>query len=110
MYRINNLESGYDFITLYFESHKEMEEAATKLYRYMKRVGFKHYDVQRKNLTHKPGDIPHFHNGTPASKGPHFHVIYPDRPEKQDWEELINMCKSKLVEIELNDFENEEIS
>ena len=110
MHKVTVLESGYDFITLYFKTHNEMALAAKKLYSFMKRVEFKQLDLQRKNLVHKPGDVPHFHNGIDATKGPHFHIIYSRRPNQRDWKILNRMLKSKLVQIDLSkEIEHEEI-
>lgn len=110
MYRTSTLESGYDFITLYFEDAIQLREASRKLYKFAQRVNFEYMDLQRKDFLHKPGDIPHFHNGTEATKGPHLHVIYPHRPTQRDWDVLKEMCSSRLVGIELNIKDNEEIS
>lgn len=110
MDKVIALESGYDFITLYFDDHNKMNAAAERLYAYLKRVNFKYLDIQRKNLLHKPGDIPHFHNGVEATIGPHFHVLYPHRPTDSDWAELKHYCNAKLVSIDLTDVTNEEIS
>jgi hypothetical protein len=110
MIDITHLESGYDYITLYFEKHGEMTKHIEKLYKYMIRVDFKYLDIQRKNLVHKPGDVPHFHNGIDATLGPHVHVLYPHRPSEEDWEELKTMLKHRLVGIHLDEsIENKEI-
>lgn len=104
------LESGYDFITFYFKDSRDLNDAAIRLYKYMKRVDFKHLDLQRKNFAHLPGDVPHFHNGIDATKGPHFHILYPHRPTKSDWDELTNLTQAKLVNITGLPGENKEIS
>jgi len=101
MTKVTCLESGYDFITLYFETTQDTVLAAKRLYNYLVRVNFDHLDLQRKNLTHKPGDVPHFHNGIDATKGPHSHIIYPHRPTEQDWDTLKTILQHKLVQIEL---------
>lgn len=99
MYNVTLIESGYDFITLYFKTHAEMSEVAEILYPHMKKIAFKHYNLQRKNLIHRPGDVPHFHNGVDATEGPHFHIIYPHRPTIDDFEELKSMLSRKKVNI-----------
>ena len=104
-------ESGYDFITLYFTTQLEALDAGERLWKYLVRVGFKNLDIQRKNLIHKPGDVPHFHNGVDADKGPHFHILYPSRPTDEDWAELKELLGRRLVDIQLDgDTPHEEIS
>lgn len=109
-YKLTYLESGYDFITLYFKTATEMREASENLYRYMHRISFKYLDMQRKNFMHKPGDVPHFHNGIDATKGPHVHILYPHRPTEEDWKELKEILGRRLVSIDITDVKNEEIS
>ena len=107
---VTYLESGYDYITIYFKCPTVLREASKRLYNYSKRANFEHYDMQRKNFSHLPGDVPHFHNGIDATLGPHLHILYPHRPTEEDWEELKVMLKSKLVNINLDDSTiNEEI-
>jgi thiamine kinase-like enzyme len=110
MAKVSYLESGYDFITLYFKDHKTMDLAGKRLYAFLKRVSFKHLDLQRENMVHKPGDVPHFHNGIEATKGPHFHILYPHRPTEDDWQELQDIACKRLVDIQLEGCINEEIS
>ncbi len=114
MSKVIELESGYDFITLYFETLKETNDAAESLYRFCSiRVSPKTIDMnlQRKNFVHKPGDVPHFHNGIEATKGAHFHIIYSDRPSEKEWEELRELLTYRLVDISLpENIQNQEIS
>ena len=109
--KVTALESGYDFFTLYFEDPITLRGASKRFYNYLPRVNFEHLELQRVNMTHKPGDVPHFHNGIAATKGPHFHIIYPDRPTNEDIELIKSICNSRLVDINIpTDMNIEEIS
>ena len=114
MSKVLGLESGYDFITLYFKTLKETNEAAKRLYKFCStRVSPKTIamGLQRRNFVHKPGDVPHFHNGIDATEGPHFHIIYAHRPSEKEWEELRELLAYRLVGISLSeDIQNQEIS
>lgn len=106
---VTQLESGYDFITLYFKSSSEMLQASKRLYSYLSRTDFEHTKLQRKNFMHQPGDVPHFHNGIDATKGPHIHIIYPERPTENDWEELRGMLARRLVNINIPENTSNEV-
>lgn len=107
-----SLESGFDFITLYFDRHMEMRNSSKRLFRHCTRFNQKYLqlDIQRKDFIHRPGDIPHFHNGIGAN-GYHFHILYPSRPTKEAWDELRTVLKHVHVNIQLPDnIQNQEIS
>lgn len=113
MASVTAIESGHDFITLYFNNAKEMEGAGKALHAYMKRINFSYLPLQRKDMRHLPGDVPHFHNGIDAVKGPHFHIVYPHRPTPKDWEILEQLLTARLVGVPISHIplhEREEIS
>jgi hypothetical protein len=97
--KITKLETGYDFVTLYVKTKLEAVQLGKSAYRLLLRRKFKYMDLQRKNLSHKPGDVPHFHNGFEGAE-PHVHIIYPDRPTQEDIDYLQDLMKfSKDIEI-----------
>lgn len=97
---ITDIEIGDHFITYYFDSHKNMTDIARKLYKFLPRVEFPYMDLQRRNFSHQPGDVPIFHNGIQATKGPHIHVIYPNRPSSQDIVDMDEYIQHRLVGAE----------
>lgn len=94
---VKDIEVGKNYITLYFSKGCEALLYANKLYRIFKRS--KHYDLQRKDFTHIKGDVPIFHpKGDPIETGrkyiAHFHIIYPEKPTEEDWEELYKLTNN----------------
>lgn len=84
--RVIKAEQGYDFITLYFSSGKDLRDYSLRLYKVLE-SRFPYMDIQRENFRHLPGDVPHFH-AHEKPQHPHFHILYPHRPNEYDIEFL----------------------
>lgn len=85
-------ETGYDFITLYVQTKLEAVELGTRLYKEFKRINYRYLNLQRKALAHKPGDVPHFHNGFEGAE-PHVHILFPHEPTNEDKRELFSITR-----------------
>ena len=97
-------EQGQNFVTFYFKYLHLSNEFAQRLYKKFEKNSFKHFELQRKNFEHRPGDPEHFHEDGPAISYwkyfRHFHIIYPGKPTEEDWEYLyreLNDTKRNLV-------------
>jgi hypothetical protein len=102
--KVIKAEQGYDFLTLYFNSGKELQDYSMQFYRLLKNR-FPHMHLQRENFRHLPGDVPHFHAHTEAPY-PHFHILYPGRPTQDEmdfiklWGNRGNLDFSPSIEFE----------
>lgn len=89
--KVTEIQEGKNFITLYFKTAIDNEIYSKRLYSYFKNS--RHFEIQRKNFCHELGDVPQFHpEGSPVEAGRpnrfHFHILYPERPTKDDWDFL----------------------
>lgn len=90
--KVSSIQVGVNFITLYFNTVKDKNEYSSKLYNSFKN-NFEYFNIQRRGFAHQPGDVPQFHKeGCPMELGKndwhHFHIIYPDKIKKKDWDFL----------------------
>jgi len=112
---VTGIQEGKNFITLYFKTSAECLEYATRFYGFFKRNNY--FKLQRKYFAHtKMEDVPKFHpEGDPIKLGRkdyhHFHIIYPGKPKKKDWDFIYNWGNrdnlkiSKEIKIEISDGE-----
>lgn len=85
----SEVEFGSHFITLYFPTNQRLYEVSSGLYKIFEGLkNFKHFELQRRNFAHLPGDIPIFHGGIDEFR-PHFHIIYPYKPTQADLDFLL---------------------
>ena len=102
----SRLEYGYDFITLYFESGNDCVKYAQKLYKELTRIKSNLLELNRKDFAHQPEDPAHFHtDGCPKDMYEdyhHFHVVFPNRPKKTDWEYLMKTINEDRLGISFN--------
>lgn len=107
MIKVAHIELGYDFITLYFPSWKDMTTFAIKSEDKLRRLKFPHMELQRKEFRHLPGDVPHFHSTGDAKElwgdnYHHFHIIYPTTPTDEDLEYLYTHLNDENRQLEIS--------
>ena len=111
---VEHTEKGVDFITFYFTKLQVANEYAKRLYSYLSSTKWKHIHLQRKNFMHLKGDPEHFHSDGHAADYwkafRHFHIIYPHKPTKKDWDELYKLANSMAYKIRFKkDLETREV-
>jgi len=97
MIQIKDVEIGSKFITLYFNSQKDMVTISANLFNLLRRLRSPIFGIQRKYFAHLPNDIKIFHCNKEATKGPHIHVLYTNKPTKEDLDTLSEQLQSRLV-------------
>lgn len=107
MIEVRHLESGYDFISLYFKGSNDLKAFSEAFYKKCKRINYRYMELQRKNFRHLPGDVEHFHTDGDArdywgEEFRHFHIILPRKPQAEDWEELYELCNDPKFNLKLD--------
>ena len=111
MIKIESIEIGHGFLTVWSPSYPEIREYCRELY---KKLPERLQELNPKDLWyHNP---PMFH---PYGQGPavgrtqfkHFHIIYPNTPTDNDVRELATLIGKPQVEIELlEDYMDDEVT
>ena len=107
------------FITVYCDNKLGMMKLGTDLWHLFRRVDPELWGIQREDLRHLPGDVPHFHPHacTEACPDPsvcmkgepnlyredyfHFHVLYKEPVTMSDVYTLIQRIEKLGIEVEL---------